>query len=78
MTEIVVARVTDPETGENFEALVPPEGYVLCLITKEMAEAHAEWRECAAVRIVPSDDGTLGEIEIAPSLDWLTDPEAQK
>jgi hypothetical protein len=53
-----------------------PDGYVLCLITKETAEAHVDWRECAAVRIVTSEDGTVGSLEVAPDLEWLTSPEA--
>lgn len=35
-----------------------PEGYVVCLIPQEMADEHAEWRECRAVRIVQHGDGT--------------------
>ena len=78
MSEVVVANVRDPETGETFEALIAPEGYVLCLVARETAEAHAEWRECAAVRIAPSQDGTVGEIEISDDLEWLTGEEGPK
>ena len=65
MTQIVDCDVT-----------VPP-GYVLCLIPQEMADAHRDWRECAAVRIVQHGDGSAS-FDICDDLEWLTDPEAQK
>jgi hypothetical protein len=55
-----------------------PDDHLLCLVSKGTAEAHAEWRECAAVRIVTNEDGTVGALEVAPDLDWLTSPEAER
>lgn len=64
------------EQGQPVVAYVIPDGYCCCLISEEDAEALADWRECAAVRIEPvSEDGRVAAFEVARDLEWLTSEE---
>lgn len=74
MNHLDVQTVESP-TGEKYVQV--PDGYVLCLVSKETAEQHADWRECVAVRIVTDEDGTVGALQVTNDMEWLTSPEAQ-
>jgi hypothetical protein len=76
MTAFMDVKTVQGPGGEWYVRV--PDDHVLCLVSKETAEAHADWRECAAVRIVTSEDGTVASLEVAPDLEWLTSPEAER
>ena len=73
MTHVDVKTVQGPHGAWYVQV---PEGFVLCLVEKEKADG--EWRECAAVRIVADEAGTVAAFEACDDLDWLTSPEAEK
>lgn len=71
--ELITAR---DDHGTTVEAVVIPDGYLVCIIPA--AKADGEWHECSAARIVAGEDGTIASLEVSDDLDWLTSPEAAK
>lgn len=69
-----MVTVRDPETGEQLQAVVIPDGMTVCLVDAETAERYAEWTECAAVRIEAREDGA-GSFQVTTDLEWLTSEE---
>lgn len=65
-----------PVTGEPVVSYSVPDGCVMLMVSRETVEAHAEWRECAAVRIRLDESGEVAELEVTDDLDWLTSGEA--
>lgn len=74
--DVEVVSVRDPETDETFEAVVIPDGFVVCLMRREEAERFSGWTECAALRIEVDEDDTIASLEITDDEEWVTGPDA--